>query len=153
MIVWNLITNQMKVKMNSFLFKNETEFAKALATAYHTTMVSSATSSFGDKFLLGNYAGLEHKWVLAFSTKTGKNNVEIKRNMEKIFNDGLYLYWDGATFTPSIVIPTNIVVDAGIPEVIFPANSNNPDAFMNSIIKGLKKYHLTIKGPSWMGVI
>ena len=84
--------------------------------------------------------------------KTGRNS-QITKNIEKLFNKGLYLYWSTAIFTPSVVAPTNIIVNAGVPNIKFPKNSNSSNAFMNLIIAGLKVYHNTIVGTGWIGVI
>jgi len=66
--------------------------------------------------------------------------------MKQLFNRGVYLYWKGAMFTPSVEIPVNTILNAGNPEVLVLYNTNDSEAFVKSLINNLKIYMKTIIG-------
>lgn len=153
MVNWELIETSILARSRAYAFADEEEFAEYLAKTYHYAMSTSATSTIGHKFVSANPDILKEMWIAAFKIgKTGDNVVTIE-NMKQLFNRGVYLYWQGAVFTPSVEIPVNTVLNAGNPEVLLLYNTNDPEAFIKSLINNLKIYMQTVIGTGWVGIV
>ena len=153
MINWALIEISVLERSKAFTFTDEEDFAKYLAKTYHYAMLTSARSTIGNKLIKTNIDMLEEMWVAALLIgKTGSGDVA-KENMKTLFNRGVYLYWQGATFRPTKEIPVNTVRNAGSPNVLLLYNTNNSEAFIKSLINNLKIYMRTIIGTGWVGVV
>jgi len=154
MVNWELIKISVLERSKFYSFANEEDFAKYLAQIYHYAVTTSAMSTRGQKLVRANSEMLEKMWIAAFKIGKTGNNVAIIENMKQLFNRGVYLYWQGAVFVPvPRIIPVNVVLNAGNPDVLSLYNTNDFEAFIKNLINNLKIYMQTIIGTGWVGVV
>ena len=153
MINWELIETSINARIKSYSSRDESDFAKYLAKTYHYAMITSATNTRGNKLVRADKKILEKMWVNAFTIGKTSGSDKIKKKMMKLFNKGVYLYWSSAVFMPTESTPTNVVVNAGSPNVFIPYNTSDDNAFVENLINKSKRYVKTIIGTGWVGVI